>query len=248
MSRKIKILQYNIRARPRYITPWDKVVYRCQEFLKFLENEINNLDLIVLQEVFDSRARNLLKDYFVDKDWHIFGSTQVMIISGGIFIASKFKFISVLEEKFINCSLQDCLASKGMCYAKIKVTDFFNYNVIGTHLQDGDTDLGNTRRYQISQMREFIEKVNNEKTEPFYVIGDFNICNNLEPELFEYLKQQISSNIILPYVETEISNLNLDYIISVNTGIFYKSRICGLLTEKGIPVSDHNMIFTTIYF
>jgi len=242
----LKILQYNLRARPRFFTPWDKVIYRVNQFIKFLETELENLDLIILQEIFDSYALKILKEYFMNKSWFITGSTKVVLISGGILIASKYRFISTMEESFNFCDMQDCLAAKGMCYAKIKINDNLIYNVIGTHLQDGDSEIRDIRKSQIIQMKEFIKNIN-DKSQLLFVIGDFNLCNNTEPVLFEFLKENISRNIIVPYSHTEISSMNLDYVISVNDPIIYKNKIVSLVSDTGISISDHSMIMTEIY-
>ena len=244
----LNILQYNIRARPRLLFFWDRVVERLEYFLNYLSKELNFLDLIVLNEIFDSKTIEITTNFFREKGWYVSGSTMVTVTTGGVIIASKWPIICKAEDYYINCDLSDCLSCKGPCYVKIQHPKFL-FNIIGTHLQDIDSDVKNTRRAQIKQLKEFINTLPFKKNEPFFLIGDFNICPFKEDELYNYFKKKLKAESIRAQKQTHIDNYLLDYILKLypkNKSYDYNVRVFNLMDDKGYPVSDHSIVYTSV--
>lgn len=99
--------------------------------------------------------------------------------NGGIFIASKWPIMASQEMAYRACSASDCLAAKGVQYAKIKKTvggrsKFFH--VFGTHLQGYlGRNVADVRRRQLHEMAEFVAQQRIPANEPVLIAGDFNI-------------------------------------------------------------------------
>ena len=125
----------------------------------------------------------------------------------------------------------------------------FLYNIIGTHLQDIDSDVKNTRRAQIKQLKEFISTLPFKKNEPFFLIGDFNICPFKEDELYNYFKRKLKAESIRAKKQTHIDNYLLDYILKLypkHKSYDYNVRVFNLMDDKGYPVSDHSIVYTSV--
>jgi endonuclease/exonuclease/phosphatase family metal-dependent hydrolase len=98
--------------------------------------------------------------------------------NGGIFIASKWPIVASQNLVYKACSAADCLAAKGVQYAKIEKTvqgrsKFFH--VFGTHLQGYQgTNVPDVRRRQLQEMAEFVTQLGLPADEPVLLAGDFN--------------------------------------------------------------------------
>lgn len=109
----------------------------------------------------------------------IIAGGRIVLSNGGIFIASKWPILASENMIFRACSGSDCLAAKGMQYAKIRKTvdgQSKIFHVFGTHLQGyRGTNVAAVRRQQLRELAEFVEKQAIPRHEPVLLAGDFNV-------------------------------------------------------------------------
>lgn len=97
-------------------------------------------------------------------------------VNGGVIIFSRWPIETEDEIKYAECgqAAQDCLASKGVKYARINKLGK-TYHVFGTHMDaGGGADDIYARRTQMAEIREFIANLNLPENEPVIFGGDFN--------------------------------------------------------------------------
>lgn len=96
--------------------------------------------------------------------------------NGGIIIFSRWPIETEEEIEYDVCgqSSADCLAKKGMKYARINKLGK-RYHVFGTHMDAGNgADDIHARRTQMAEIRDFIADLNIPENEPVIFGGDFN--------------------------------------------------------------------------
>lgn len=142
-----------------------------------IADHVQGYDAIIFSEAFYNSARsdlksNLLSEYpyhtdVVDQS----GSTE----DGGVFIASRFPILQSAQIVFDDCDGSDCLASKGVMYAKINKQGRI-IHLFGTHTQAW-TSSNNiaTRILQLKQLQNFISSLNIPTNEIVLIGGDLNV-------------------------------------------------------------------------
>jgi len=110
--------------------------------------------------------------------------------NGGVFIASKWPITSSANMAYRACRGADCLAAKGVQYARIeKRVDGRSklYHVFGTHLQAwGGAEAAEVRSQQAREIVAFVERQEIPSTEPVILAGDMN-TRGPSTQLFEEL-------------------------------------------------------------
>ena len=97
-------------------------------------------------------------------------------VNGGVIIFSRWPIEAESEINFAECgqAAQDCLANKGVKYARVNKLGK-PYHVFGTHMDaGGGTDDIYARRTQMAEIRDFIANSNIPENEPVIIVGDFN--------------------------------------------------------------------------
>ena len=97
-------------------------------------------------------------------------------VNGGVIIFSRWPIEAEDEIKYAVCgqASQDCLANKGMKYARINKLGK-RYHVFGTHMDaGGGSDDIYARRTQMAEIRAFITDLAIPQSEPVVFGGDFN--------------------------------------------------------------------------
>lgn len=97
-------------------------------------------------------------------------------VNGGAIIFSRWPIEVEDEIEFAECgqSSADCLASKGVKYARINKLGK-RYHIFGTHMDAGsDADDIFARRTQMAEIRDFIHNLSIPEHEPVILGGDFN--------------------------------------------------------------------------
>ena len=140
-------------------------------------------DVVIVEEAFDDGPRNdhlkpamqaagfpyktgILNNYF---PWN-----------GGVMIFSRWPIETTDEYDFALCgpNAQDCLANKGIMYARINKMGK-KYHVFGTHLDAGsDQPDIDAKTLQFREIREFIKVQNIPEDEAVIYGGDFNVNIN----------------------------------------------------------------------
>jgi len=182
---RLTVVQYNIMDRPFWVSH-DGQRERVCRIPQALARSIalqEPVDIIVFNESFSGVCAKDLKltDLLTYYGWshHLPTiSTWWKPSNGGIFIASKWPILASQHLVFAACQSSDCLAAKGVQYARIeKMVDgrTKRYHVFGTHLQAwGGAKAAALRRRQALEMAEFVERQGIPATEPVLLSGDFN--------------------------------------------------------------------------
>ena len=107
---------------------------------------------------------------------HSLADGQLKLVSSGLVLYSRHPILTVREMLFeTDCDGADCLAGKGVLYARIHVNGRHVVNVVHTHLQAWNTPDGRrTRAQQALQIRAFIDALNLRPDEPLVFMGDLN--------------------------------------------------------------------------
>lgn len=96
------------------------------------------------------------------------------VVNGGVVLFSRHPIEEQAQVVFTGpCDGSDCLAAKGLVYARINRFGL-NYHVVGVHFQAWPTERSREiRRSQAEQAGKFIHHL--PKTEPVIVLGDLNV-------------------------------------------------------------------------
>ncbi|EMO58935.1 sphingomyelin phosphodiesterase [Leptospira santarosai str. CBC1416] len=159
---------------------------------KFMKNQ----DIIVLEEAFDTSARNILLNNlrleYPDQTevigetrdgWNqTLGDFRQQVNNGGVVVLSKWPIQEKIQYIFKNhgCG-NDALYNKGFAYVKIKKGDRI-IHVLGTDTQSKDSacsDLGvSARNEQISEIGKFIDSKKISNRDIVLIAGSLNVDKN----------------------------------------------------------------------
>lgn len=153
-----------------------------------LRDALGDLDVVVLQEVFQGRARAAFGRMFRSQGWTV--TTEPMtslrhLLPSGLMIASRRPPRHVFHETFGFCAGIDCLAAKGILGVVLD-----SCVVATTHLQDDEWDQrGTVRAEQIDLLRAVLERERADYPDVTVVCaGDFNIDPVTEADLYGRLR------------------------------------------------------------
>ena len=184
----IKVLSWNVFLRPSLLK--DGQMERAEEIADYLKN--SDADVLVLQELFHSRARKVLRKAL--KNTYPYqtkkGPVSWLGIPSGVVFFSK---LPILKEKRISFSFSrgsDRFAKKGAIVVTIK-KDNQHITILGTHLQAGsDSKTLRIRSSQIDELCEVTNEIDSSKI--LIYAGDFNIKK--ESKMFGKLIAKLRSN------------------------------------------------------
>jgi endonuclease/exonuclease/phosphatase family metal-dependent hydrolase len=167
----IKILAYNVYMRPVFLNGQKNRADRMPPFL-------TGYDVIIFSELFDDDIRihllNLLKAEYPFQT-AIVGHDEGIEQDGGVVIISRWP-IEAAENRIFDendCAGDDCLAEKGVAYAKIRKKNAA-YHVFGTHLQAMAGEHPRRMR-QLQFIKQFIDQRQIPENEPVFIGGDMNV-------------------------------------------------------------------------
>lgn len=176
---QLKVLSWNIYLLPRLIKQVGQLERSKLIAEKLMESDY---DVIVFQEAFDKKARNILWEIIKDTYPYAIGPVnesrdvkRMSITNGGVWIVSKLPLTKVGEILFDDCKGFDCGSRKGALMVEVE-KDGHRYQVIGTHMQADDSE----KKEAIRQLQ--LEQIKTELVDPYHVdgvpqllCGDFNI-------------------------------------------------------------------------
>lgn len=149
-----------------------------------LRDRLPDLDVVVLQEVFQGRARAAFARMFRSQGWTVTTeptSSLHHLLSSGLMVASRRPPRRIFHETFGSCAGIDCLAAKGLLGVVLD-----SCVVVTTHLQDDEWDRsGTVRTEQLDLLRAVLEREGAAAGLPVVCAGDFNIDPVSESELFQ---------------------------------------------------------------
>lgn len=135
--------------RPIWLFPFDRQITRSDYINQFIQD----YDVVVLQEAFEERCHRIIRPGFKQV---ILPSKFNHSISNGLMILSKYPIDFYQTIYFDYCSGFDCLSSKGATLFQI-TKDSIKYQFITTHLQSGDgVKNDHIRLSQIRQIKKLM--------------------------------------------------------------------------------------------
>jgi endonuclease/exonuclease/phosphatase family metal-dependent hydrolase len=185
------LVQYNILDRPYIVGHEGQRERMCrvpQALGRLAARE--HIDAIVFNESFSGVCVPGLsfRDMLAYYGWRhalptisapILAGGRIILSNGGIFIASRWPILAAENMIYRACSGSDCLAAKGVQYAKIQKTVDGRSKIVhvfGTHLQGyRGTNVAGVRRQQLHELAEFVKQKAIPADEPVLLAGDFNI-------------------------------------------------------------------------
>lgn len=228
-NQTISVLTYNTQLMPFYAGTVDNLNQPKIRVID-IEPRITHNDIVVLEELFDHDLRHTMMDEMKQHYPHnttVVGTNSNKPLSGGVMIFSKWPIVREEQIVYQACSGADALAAKGAVYAAINKNGKI-YHLFGTHLQAGnDDDSIRSRKKQLNELTNFIDRMYIPANEPVLLAGDFNIneFSNEAHDLLSILNVTAPANIGYRYSVDNLTNSmdvgkersRLDYILYRNT-------------------------------
>jgi endonuclease/exonuclease/phosphatase family metal-dependent hydrolase len=192
---ELSVLAYNVYLRPR-------ILFRDGQLARaaLLPAALTGYDVLILSEVFDERAREILlaglkAEYpYATAVFGGGGFTQ----SSGVVIASRWPIKRQARRAFGVCAGTDCFADKGAVYAQIEKSGR-RYSLFGTHTQAWPTRRSAAvRGRQFAILREFIDAQSIPAAEPVLIGGDLNVDRLTAPAEYEAMLETLGATFAAP--------------------------------------------------
>ena len=174
----LNVLSYNVQFLPFGVVGLAFAAERGD----YIPTELNPWqDVVIVQEAFDDSPRdnNLIPAMTAAGFPHrtdILNNDQFPVWNGGVMIFSRWPIEFEDEYDYRSCdnNAQDCLAAKGIMYARINKLGK-KYHVFGTHVEAGGNanDIA-IKKEQFGEQRDFIASQNIPPTEAVILGGDMN--------------------------------------------------------------------------
>lgn len=181
---EFKVLQYNIFGRP-YTVSHDGQAERLDALPLALSAANITFDVATFAEADDEGSRDDMFAAFASLglNYH----TTILqdydgksAINGGVVLVSRWPILR--EDQIVYrdaCTGADCLAAKGVAYARVNKTEGGAskvFNVFATHMQAWSSDEDKkVRRAQAAQFKAFVIEMTIPADEPVLMAGDFNV-------------------------------------------------------------------------
>ncbi len=153
-------------------------------------------DVVGLSEVFADDERATIRSRVADLyPYYREGPDEADLESdGGLLLLSRHPIVEGHQTVFRHCTLEDCLANKGVLHARIRVAGHpADYDVFLSHTQNPDAGGTETARpsvqRQMTQMAQFIQAYSS-PTRPSLLMGDLNTdgyegrCSSAKPNIY----------------------------------------------------------------
>ncbi len=199
---KLSVLTYNVWGAP---FSGKKVRKRHPLIADALKD--SGADVIALEEVFDGclprkESKTFLKrtayPYFVKGPRKVGGDRCV---NSGVLLLSKHPVLASATLIYNRCSGTDCLARKGVAYAKIEIPGVGPVDFYATHTNAGPGKAANVRLAQAAQIVEFIQKYSGDGERPVVLMGDLNAAPD-SPEILLVRNSLGLRDVYSEYVES----------------------------------------------
>jgi len=178
------VVQYNLFGRP-YIVSHDGQNERLQRIPSALL-AVADVDVITFAEADNDHEVQLMATAFAAAGFRyrttvVTDHDDASLLNGGVIIGSRWPILR--EDQIVYrdaCSGTDCLAAKGVKYARVIKSDAARnvskvFNIFGTHMQAWYSKKDKAARVkQAQQFRSFIDSQEIPVSEPVIIAGDFN--------------------------------------------------------------------------
>ncbi|WP_419811169.1 ricin-type beta-trefoil lectin domain protein [Bacterioplanoides sp.] len=172
MSNELNVLAYNVWALLPGLVARD-----TSDRLTEISKQLNGFDVVVFSELFENNRR---EDFLQRIRGQYPYQTQVVdrrgaIEDGGVLIVSRWPIEHEAQMTFSDCDADDCLASKGVMYARINKGGQ-KYHVFGSHTQAWPAVENQiTRAKQFAEIKAFIDQQSIPASEAVIIAGDLNV-------------------------------------------------------------------------
>ncbi len=177
---QLKIITWNIYMLPRLFVHTGQM-QRAEQIADTLKNV--DADVIVFEEAFDNKARNLIRDSLkacFPYESGDPGKNSRWKTSCGVWIISKVPIDVVKQIYYKEANGSDRLATKGAILVEGQ-KDGFCFQLVGTHLQS-DLNSGKNvqpiRDKQYAELKKQLLEPYAEENIPQFVAGDFNTIHD----------------------------------------------------------------------
>lgn len=168
-SMSFEVLQYNLFGRP-YEVSKDGQRERLLRVPESLHRISETIDIVTFAEADIQTQRDEMLTEFQQFGFHFWTTILhdpdpfTSLLNGGVMVVSKWPIIREAQHVYRDaCHYSDCLAAKGVKYARVlkTVNDTSKvFNVFATHMQAWSTSEGRSDRIkQAKQMRTFINNI-----------------------------------------------------------------------------------------
>ena len=183
-DRTLSLLTWNIFMMPPWVRESPRNVARADVIAMVLEEQA--YDLVCLQKVFDSAARDMLAKRLSRLYPYRYGPANdapSLELNSGVWVLSKHALTNHREIEFDECSGIECLSRKGamLLSGRCGATPF---HLISTHLQgeEGNAFTEKNQRVRLAQVRAIRERLLVPATTPGVPIL---VCGDLGTPRFE---------------------------------------------------------------
>ncbi|MBL7784699.1 MAG: sphingomyelin phosphodiesterase [Chitinophagales bacterium] len=172
----LRILSWNI-----YMLETRHFIFTAQQqraalIVAMLEKE--NYDVIVFQEAFNPKSRDIISEGLRDKYPYQIGPANnqqtCLKTNSGVWILSKTPLKFIGEIQFADCAGWDCMANKGAIMVE-SAKNGNAFQIVGTHLQASQGKKNEQIRVkQYQQLTNELLLSNQREDVPQFLCGDFN--------------------------------------------------------------------------
>jgi endonuclease/exonuclease/phosphatase family metal-dependent hydrolase len=208
---QIKIITWNIYMLPHLFVHTGQA-QRAVEIANVLKDQ--DADVIVFEEAFDNKARNIIRDslkaYFPYESGDP-GRNSKWKTSCGVWIISKVPIEVVKQIYFKEANGSDRLATKGAILVEGQKNGFC-FQLVGTHLQ---SDLNSGKNVQPIRDKQYAE-IKKQLLEPYsqekipqFIAGDFNtihddsVCYNPMVDTLKFTQCELQGSRCYSYDYTQ---------------------------------------------
>lgn len=168
---ELEVLTFNAFLRPSVMAEGQ------DRRAPLMAEQLAGRDILLLQEVFSDRHRMLLLEALAEAypyRTRVLGRDRGFAQDGGVMILSRWPIEAEFQKGFGRlCAGKDCLADKGVLYARIAKAGR-RVHVLATHLQSG-RDNHALRLAQLRVIKDLIEAMAIPPGEPVLLGGDLNV-------------------------------------------------------------------------
>jgi endonuclease/exonuclease/phosphatase family metal-dependent hydrolase len=201
---------------------------------------LHGFDVVALQETFDGAAKGLLSHTLYPYS-HRQESTEFLRMNPGLTMLSRHRIVETAFRPFKECGDTDCLAQKGVLFARLDVAGFGPVDIYDTHYQ-AHGPYTKERLHDNSVLQAMVNE--HDAGHPTFLLGDFNLreggteyvdlMNRLGPKDLYRLHRPTEKG------GTSKSGSRIDYVFCVPARDYDVTVVDSAVMFSGTGLSDHN--------
>jgi len=170
----LKVLTLNTWGIPQPVTT--DLTSRIEETIK----AVKDYDIVAFQETFSKQAERLaLESEFTN--YIRMDNRSLFHLGSGLMLLSRYPILEYDFTSFTKCTSYDCLANKGVLFARIQLPNQEKIDVYTTHYQAGHQSVSEAGDIRIQDNSDLLNFFNSKQQGNFTVfLGDFNFVPDSE--------------------------------------------------------------------